>query len=565
MAVLDDALRSIHDGRGVADDFETDRLDFKRQSESLSDTQASVADAAICFANAGGGIVVLGVRDRVTGPGAFSGTTLDAQDLRRKIHDVTQPALDVHVQEKHFEGTRLLIVSVQEGLDVYLRHGKTPTRRLQKDCLPMTSAEISHLHDERRGIDWSAVETEFTLADAGADSMSVLRSYLWSAQPETGLTDKTDDDLLRALSLITADGRLTRAGALLLVDSHQERITYQYRRTPGGEVAFGRRYVGPLLTAFSDVMQALEARIGTTPVSVSAGQQLQIEDYPLAALREAVVNGLMHGDHRVAQPLYIEHSPQMLTVRSPGPLVSGVSPQNILTHPPRPRFKLLADAFRSLGLAERYGQGVDRMFREMMRTGRTVPAVEVTTGAAPETSIRFIGSPPNARVTRFVSELPPEQQTDTDVLLVLTALMARKTVNADVLSPVVQRDAEATQVILHGLATADEPLIEPVRRTARRSRPDYQLTSRPIAALGSALAYQARPRADRDAKIIEHVREYDSVNNAAVQRMFDVDVYAARDHIQDLVSRGILVRTSEQSRGTAVRYGRGPAFPARRR
>jgi ATP-dependent DNA helicase RecG len=61
------------------------------------------------------------------------------------------------------------------------------------------------------------------------------------------------------------------------------------------------------------------------------------------------------------------------------------------------------------------------------------------------------------------------------------------------------------------------------------------------------------------------VREYRSINNDAVKRMFDVDVYAARDILRDLVQREVLARTSEQSRGTAVKYGEGRRFPAKSR
>ena len=60
------------------------------------------------------------------------------------------------------------------------------------------------------------------------------------------------------------------------------------------------------------------------------------------------------------------------------------------------------------------------------------------------------------------------------------------------------------------------------------------------------------------------MREYDTINSATVQRIFDVDVYQARDILRDFVGREILVRISEQSRGPKVKYGPGPQFPERR-
>lgn len=103
----------------------------------------------------------------------------------------------------------------------------------------------------------------------------------------------------------------------------------------------------------------------------------------------------------------MEHSPDSLAVRSPGPLVAGITPDNILTAGSRARFPLLTGACRTLGLAEELGQGVDRMFRETARTGRSTPKVSVEHESHdPATLVLLTGGPPNTHITRFISELP---------------------------------------------------------------------------------------------------------------------------------------------------------------
>ncbi len=76
----------------------------------------------------------------------------------------------------------------------------------------------------------------------------------------------------------------------------------------------------------------------------------------------------------MAEPVHVDHSPQVLVVSSPGPLVGGVTPENILTHPSKPRNPGLARAARTVGIAEEVGRGVDRIVREMIRSGRTPTA-----------------------------------------------------------------------------------------------------------------------------------------------------------------------------------------------
>jgi len=220
---------------------------------------------------------------------------------------------------------------------------------------------------------------------------------------------------------------------------------------------------------------------------------------------------------------------------------------------------------RSVGLAEQYGLGVDRMFKEMIRTGRAVPVLAVSEGEVQETTVRFAGGPPNSRIVKFVASLPSVEQDDTDALLIVSTLVSRRVINAEQLGPIIQRDPDAAQATLLRLSQGAAQIVEPTQRSSARRYPDYRLTADAVSALGPALAYQSRPKGEIERKVIAHVRDYGSINNDAVKRMFDVDVYAARDILKDLVQRDILARTSEQSRGTAVKYGEGRRFPAKTR
>lgn len=562
------ALETIWSGDGVADDVESDALEFKKQQDSAMDTMNDLADAAACFANGRGGTVIVGVRDRVKGPDAFPGTTLEPSRVRRKIFEVTEPSLDVSVEETNYNGVRLLVIDVREGLDVYVSRKRVPTLRFQDQCLPMTGAQISRLHDERRGNDWSSEPSTYSLADIAPRTLAVLSDLARTARSDTiqALSRSSSDDLIRALGLVGDGDVLNNAGALLLIgpDNEREVVNYQYRDTQGGEVRTGRRWTGPLLAAYLELVQAIEARTNTVPVNLTNGQQLLIEDYPQAAVREAIANAFMHGDHREHRPIYVEHSSDQLIVRSPGPLVTGVTPDNVLTHPPKPRFPILAEAMRSLGLAEKWGQGVDRMYREMIKNGRDVPLLTVTDGAEPETVVQLQGGSANTRVARFIASLPEQEQGDTDALITVFALLRKRTVSASSLAPQVQRDVNSTERVLRRLSEGDEATIEPTARTVRRAHPEYRLRSSAIASLGSALSYQVRSRSDSDRKVIAHIREYGHINNGTIQRLFDVDVYEGRNILRDLVGREILVRISEQRRGIAVKYGKGPKFPEKR-
>lgn len=282
----------------------------------------------------------------------------------------------------------------------------------------------------------------------------------------------------------------------------------------------------------------------------------------MTAVREGVANALIHGDWRTGQPISIEHSVEYVRITSPGPLVSGITVNNILTKGSRARHPALAAAFRLLGLAEEVGQGVDRMYREMIRSGRDTPIISEDKD---EVTVLFKGQPPNTRVAKFLAALPPEEQEDTDTLLIVRTLCHRRTVNANQLATIIQRSEAEAQAALRRLSGAPTSILEPTRGTTNRTRPSYRLTADAITKLGNAVAYHGRTSEEVDRKVIEHIRDYGEINNRTMQRLFDIDVYAARDMLRDLVERKVLTRTSEQSRGTAVRYGAGTDFPIARK
>ncbi|ODT02998.1 MAG: hypothetical protein ABS52_11200 [Gemmatimonadetes bacterium SCN 70-22] len=92
---------------------------------------------------------------------------------------------------------------------------------------------------------------------------------------------------------------------------------------------------------------------------------------PQRALRDAIGNGIVHGDCQVAEPATVEHIGDRVTVTSPEGFVGGTQTGNIITHPSAPRYASLAHALSKLRLAERSRWGI--RFRTLLR-GRDRPS-----------------------------------------------------------------------------------------------------------------------------------------------------------------------------------------------
>lgn len=219
---------------GPASSFESQELDFKRPGRSSRHTLELLADAAVCFANAGGGTIVLGVDDKAkTRETALVGVepALSLDTIRKGIFERTRPSLTVSATEHLEDGVRLVIISVIEGIELYANAKGLATRRLGNECLPFTPEQQIEVRRARGQIDWSAEEADAELEALSQVEFERVRRLLRRSGREE-LADLRDRALLDAMRLLTTNTRPTNAAALLFGDEVLLRRTSRPTATP---------------------------------------------------------------------------------------------------------------------------------------------------------------------------------------------------------------------------------------------------------------------------------------------------------------------------------------------
>ena len=322
------------------------------------------------------------------------------------------------------------------------------------------------------------------------------------------------------------------------------------------------RLAGPLVTVLDRLTELVWARRHTTPLTLPDGSQIELANFPREAVREAAANALLHRELQIDRPVHVEHSPNALVVESPGRLVSGITENNILTHPSKPRNPCLFQAARKLRMAEETGRGIDRIYRELIRSGRDAPTISQT---ADTTRVAFTGGAPRTQVVRFITQLDPAERDDVETLLVVVTLLRSRTITESKLAPIIQKPQSEAGAVLDRLASDKVGLLEATLESRSRRKPTYRFRVQPLRSLGSAVIYQRPSLQDTDRKVTAHVKDYGRINNRTIQDMFDMDVYRASALLRDLQERGVLVKTTAQQRGPGVEYGPGPKFPSRKR
>jgi ATP-dependent DNA helicase RecG len=369
-----------------ADALEDQDLDFKAwNTRSMSDAARHVVEMAVCMANGGGGTVIFGVDDKATSrTQAILGVPheVDVNRLKKTVYDSTDPKLTPVFQDLAVpEGTgRILIMQVYPGLPPYTDTSGQGTIRMGKDCQPLTGTL-------RRKIMVETGETDFTASEVPGAVEPLLSPSAMERLRDAARRENAPDDLLRQpdRSLLTAlglvrKGRLLRAGVLLAgtseaIREHFPGYVWTHLRmrsdTDYSDRADGFDAVPIALWRILDRIMA-DNPIATVPQGLF---HFEIRTYPEIALREALLNALIHTDYRIPGPAMIKQFPNRLEISNPGGLPGGITPANILRHEPVPRNPALVDALTRLRLVNRSNLGVRRMFQALLIEGKEPPQI----------------------------------------------------------------------------------------------------------------------------------------------------------------------------------------------
>lgn len=364
---------------------ETLQIEFKSDpAGGLSDK--TVVDAVVGLSNAQGGMLYIGIDDNGTISGVRSEKWRDPEKASAFISGYTVPPLLVQTDLVPAGEKWVLTVKVPkvQGLCA-TKDGKVLRRRIKVDGtpenIPMFPLEYSGRLSELGLLDYSAqVLPESSYDDIDADERTRLRKLIRTNRGESALLELTDEDLDKALGVAReVDGQLRPTVAGLLLLGKKDRIAAllptskaAFQVLTGTDVRENVEVQLPLLSTFEDLLYRFSA--WNPEQEFQEGLfRVPVPEFSERAFREGVVNALCHRDYTRLASVVVQVTDEGLLIMSPGGFIDGITQDNLLTADSRGRNPLLADMFKRVGLAERTGRGIDRIFEGSIIYGRPLP------------------------------------------------------------------------------------------------------------------------------------------------------------------------------------------------
>ena len=386
-------LEIIHNGENSGVEFKRDVIENHALAKEL-----------VAFANFEGGMVLLGVEDDAT----ISGITRDRLEewVMTACRDKIRPAIiPFYELVRDFEpGKDVVIVRVSRGLDVHtLWHNNKNTYfiRVGTQSRELTPEELGRLF-QQRGTFRAELRPVSGATLADLDRRRLKNYFTFVRQQD--VPDDDDDDgwqkLLYNTEIMVEDG-ITMSGILLFGRNPNRFLPHagiDAAAFPGNEKEYVAREraplrgaMVPLLNEASEIVEAglveqaisfIQRNTGVTGgLEGDGGRREEKPAYPQEAIREAIVNALIHRDYLLSgTDIELSIFDNRLEITSPGRLPNGITPTRMLTGCRATRNQLVKDVMRDYRYLEHSGMGVPRKIVRSMKTHNGTEPVLIEDG-----------------------------------------------------------------------------------------------------------------------------------------------------------------------------------------
>jgi ATP-dependent DNA helicase RecG len=326
--------------------------------------------AVSAFANSDGGVLIIGLDDRGKLSGLKNVKKL-LEDIPNTIRNKLGIIPSVELDKKDIIKVTVAPCSVPISYNgkYYLRSGSTVQELQGKD--------LAEFLMKKSGSTWGdIVEERAGLNEIDNDFIEKFKKYSIDRIPS--IIKETDNTiLLQKLNLID-DGDFKRALVLLFGNDPQKFYRQSVVRigkfVSDKEIQTTDIIKGNLFAQLESTLEILRTKYLLSEIKYEGIHRRDILEYPYEALREAIINALIHRDYSGNSQIQIRVYPDKLLIMNEGKLPPEVPVEKLKTsHLSIPRNTLLAEIFYYAGFIESWGHGTIKIVDNCIEQGLPEP------------------------------------------------------------------------------------------------------------------------------------------------------------------------------------------------
>ena len=335
---------------------ETNRIEYKRELTSELDIEKEV----VAFLNyKEGGYIYIGI-DK-------DGSTVGVNDvddcmlrLKDRIkHNISPSAMGLFdIAEEQKEGCSIIKVTVASGIEkpyFKTKYGMTPRGaylRVGTSAEPMPQEQIDRLF---------AMRTRNSIGRIVSNRQDLSFEQLRIYYDERG--KRLNDNFKRTLELLTDDGKYNYVAYLLADENGNSIKVAKYSSLDRCDLVENNEYgYCSLIKATKSVLSKLDIE-NKVAATITPMERIETPLWNKVALREAVINAIVHNDYSFEVPPKFEIFPDRLEITSAGRLPESLTREEFFNGISIPRNKELMRIYRDVELVESLGSGIPRILR----------------------------------------------------------------------------------------------------------------------------------------------------------------------------------------------------------
>lgn len=344
--------------------YETENIEFK------SGFTEEIYKEVVAFANTDGGVLYIGIDNNGNAVG------LDHVDdeytrITNGIRDAILPDVTMFVKYT-IQENKVVRITISEGTNkpYYLRaKGLRPGGvyvRQGASSVQASSEQIRQMIKESDGDDFESMrslEQKLTFASAA------------NAFERYGIAFSEEKYL--ALGMIHKNDGLFTNLALLMSDQCQHTIKVAvFGDDQNTRFKDNQEFKGSIFRQIDEAFHYIMLN-NRTSSDFKGLERIEKADYPEAALRESLLNSVVHRDYSFSGSIMVNINDRQMEFLSIGGLLPGLTAEDIRSGISQPRNKNLAEVFHRLKLIEAYGTGIRRIYK-LYENCPVQPRIEVT-------------------------------------------------------------------------------------------------------------------------------------------------------------------------------------------